>query len=77
METFRLLYFLIERLKNIWIRLRGPYKRPARSPDLNHPDFFYWGTWRKPVFKLKSLKNIDDLRQKILRASLSMPVDMV
>lgn len=23
--------------------MRGPYKRPARSPDLNHLDFFYRG----------------------------------
>lgn len=69
--------FLNNAFGNNWIGLRGPYKWPARSPELNTLDFFYWGYMKENVFKLGHLGNIDELRQKIVRVSQSIPVIML
>lgn len=77
MEMLRLLYILIMRLKNIWITLRDPYKRPARSPDLNYYDFFYRGYMEETRLQAEKFEEYWWRKQKILRASLSIPVDML
>lgn len=65
--------FLNNTFGNNWIGLRGPYKWPARSPDLNPLDFFYWGYMKEKVFKVRNLRNIEEMRQTILQVSQDIP----
>ena len=43
--------WLDQKLSNRWIGRRGPFDKPARSPDLTPCDFFVWGYLRGLVFQ--------------------------
>ncbi|CAK1582351.1 unnamed protein product [Parnassius mnemosyne] len=46
----------------------GPILWPARAPELNPLDFFYWGYLKENVYS-KPIPNIAELRQKIIEFS--------
>ncbi|XP_045448380.1 uncharacterized protein LOC123656764 [Melitaea cinxia] len=50
-----------------WIGRSGPISWPARSPDLNPVDFFYWGTLKEKVYS-KPRQSLNELREKIAAA---------
>lgn len=51
-----------------WIGRLGPVSWPARSPDLNPIDFFYWGCIKEKVY-FKPIENVAELRQRITEAA--------
>lgn len=59
--------FLDEQYPNRWIGRSGTIPWPARSPDLNPLDFFFWGTMKELVYA-KPINDIADLREKITQA---------
>lgn len=59
--------FLDEQYPNRWIGRSGAISWPARSPDLNPLDYFFWGTMKDLVYS-KPIENMDDLRYKITEA---------
>lgn len=54
-----------------------PQKWPARSPDLNLLDFFYWGFIKNNFFKGQEIVNVEELRNKILEVSGTITVDVL
>lgn len=60
--------FLNEEYPNRWIGRSGTISWPARSPDLNPIDFFYWGAVKDQVYS-KPIANVDELRQRIAGAA--------
>ena len=59
-----------------WIGRRGPVEWAPRSPDLTPLDFFLWGYMKQLVYK-KTIKDLNDLRQKITRAVKSIKPDVI
>lgn len=55
-----------------WIGRLGPILWPARSPDLNPLDFFYWGCLKDKVYKMPPVTNVEDLRQRIQNAAVEI-----
>ncbi|XP_058810894.1 uncharacterized protein LOC131675773 [Phymastichus coffea] len=48
-----------------WIGNNGPVRWPARSPDLNPLDYFYWGTSKEAVYHNGGLNDPNDMIQRI------------
>ena len=49
---------------NRWIGREGPIAWPARSPDFNPLDFFYWGHMKNLVYSTP-VATLDELQQRI------------
>lgn len=47
-----------------WIGRMGPILWPARSPDLNSLDFFYWGYLKNKVYETP-IPNLNELRRRL------------
>lgn len=60
--------FLDREYPDRWIGRGGTISWPARSPDLNPIDFFYWGTIKEKVYS-KTNRDLAELRQKITEAA--------
>lgn len=60
--------FLDQEYPNRWIGRSGTISWPARSPDLNPLDFFYWGAMKEMVYA-KPIGNVEQLRFKITEAA--------
>lgn len=60
--------FLDREYPDRWIGRGGTISWPARSPDLNPIDFFYWGTIKEKVYS-KPIQDLAELRQKITEAA--------
>uniref|UniRef100_A0A2H1WRI6 SFRICE_030562 n=1 Tax=Spodoptera frugiperda TaxID=7108 RepID=A0A2H1WRI6_SPOFR len=60
--------YLNEEYPDRWIVRSGSILWPARSPDLNPVDIFYWGCIKEKVYS-KPIQNLSELRQKIDAAS--------
>lgn len=52
---------------NRWIGRSGPVQWPARSPDLNPLDFFFWGHCKDLVYH-EPINDVDELRGRIVDA---------
>lgn len=52
---------------NRWIGRSGPVQWPARSPDLNPLDFFFWGHCKDGVYH-EPVNDVDELRGRIVDA---------
>lgn len=52
---------------NHWIGRGGPVPWPARSPDLNPLDFFFWGYCKTLVYS-QPINSVEVLRQRIIDA---------
>lgn len=50
----------------------GPYRWPARSPDLSPLDFYLWRYLKSVVYNETPINSIDDLRERIIRACRSI-----
>ncbi|XP_058805571.1 kinesin-related protein 4-like [Phymastichus coffea] len=48
-----------------WIGNNGPVRWPARSPDLNPLDYFYWGTSKEAVYHNGGLNDPNDMIRRI------------
>lgn len=48
-----------------WIGKGGNIAWPARSPDLNPLDFFYWGYCKDTIYRGNTVENVEDLRLRI------------
>lgn len=57
-----------------WIGLNGPVRWPARSPDLNPLDFYYWGHMKEIVYATE-VHTVEDLRERIFAASATINND--
>lgn len=60
--------YLNEEYPERWIGRSGTISWPARSPDLNPIDFFYWGAVKEQVYA-KPIANVAELRQRIAEAA--------
>lgn len=56
--------YLDEEFPGRWIGRLGPILWPARSPDLNPMDFFYWGFLKENVY-FKPIETVENLRDRI------------
>lgn len=56
-----------------WIGRGGGINWPARSPDLNPLDFYYWGRIKSAVYTNVPPADIDELKQRIITASREIP----
>lgn len=63
--------FLNNTFPGSWIGRFGPYKWPARSPDLTPLDFFYWGYVSSKVFDniRERPTDVQELKRRIIEAS--------
>lgn len=50
-----------------WIGRNGPVPWPARSPDLNILDFFFWGSLKQLVYA-EQINNVEQLQERINNA---------
>ena len=57
--------FLNETYPNRWIGRGGPHSWPARSPDFNPLDFFFWGHLKNLVYE-EEINTRDQLLQRII-----------
>lgn len=78
-STVPVTQYLNNVFRDNWIGRFGPQKWPARSPDLNPLDFFYWGFMKNTVFNNQEepVTNLEELRNKILTVSATITVDML
>lgn len=60
--------FLDIRFPGRWIGRSGPRRWPARSPDLNPLDFYFWGHMKELVYA-QQVNNVDELTQRIFDAA--------
>nr|CAH7741655.1 unnamed protein product [Callosobruchus chinensis] len=60
--------YLDEEFPGRWIGRSGPISWPARSPDLNPLDFFYWGEVKEKVY-FKAIESEFELRERIAEAA--------
>nr|CAH7726603.1 unnamed protein product [Callosobruchus chinensis] len=60
--------YLDEEFPGRWIGRSGPISWPARSPDLNPLDFFYWGAVKEKVY-FKAIESEFELRERIAEAA--------
>ena len=63
-------------LQNRRISRDGPTLWPAQSPDITPLDFFFLGYVKTKVFK-SEIKDIDDLKTKIIEAVTSVQPEML
>lgn len=68
--------FLNNTFPGRWIGRFGPYKWPARSPDISPLDYFYWGNLSSKVFDNVRERpvNVEDLKIRIIEASQSITI---
>lgn len=59
--------YLDEEYPGRWIGRSGTISWPARSPDLNPLDFFYWGAVKEKVYQ-KPIEDLAELRARIAEA---------
>jgi len=59
--------YLTERFQNKVIATNGPIRWPARSPDINPLDFFFWGYLNDEVY-WKTFENVEQLRAEVQAA---------
>lgn len=65
----RVVLYLNEEFPQRWIGTNSPnIPYPARSPDLNPLDFFYWGHLKRLILE-KQHENEIELREAIIAAS--------
>nr|CAH7752763.1 unnamed protein product [Callosobruchus chinensis] len=60
--------YLDEEFPGRWIGRSGPISWPARSPDLNPLDLFYWGAVKEKVY-FKAIESEFELRERIAEAA--------
>lgn len=72
----RVRLFLNDAFPNRWIGRGGPINWPARSPDLNPLDFFFWGFVKSHVYNTRP-QNVNDLRQRIVQACNRVTPEML
>lgn len=58
-------------------RFSNPIPWPARSPDLNPMDFFYWGHVKNELYKLPVMENVPELIQNVLNISGQITEDVI
>jgi hypothetical protein len=54
-----------------WVGRRGPVQWPARSPDLNPLDFYFWGHIKQLVYA-EEIHNEEQLQERIMNAALQI-----
>lgn len=59
-----------------WIGRRGAVEWPARSPDLNPLDYFFWGHMKNVVYK-KEPTDVQNLQEIILQTAQSIPQEAI
>lgn len=59
---------LNRRFPNKWIGRGGPTRWPARSPDLNPLDFFFWGKMKSLVYETE-VETEEDLIARVVAAA--------
>ncbi|XP_058810401.1 nucleolar transcription factor 1-B-like [Phymastichus coffea] len=64
-NTTSLVYFGEHVYGGHWIGNNGPVRWPAKSPDLNPFDYFYWGTSKEAVYHNGGLNDPNDMIQRI------------
>ena len=69
--------YLITVFQNRWMGRFSDVKWPARSPDLNPLDYFYWPYLKSKVYSGPRINNIQELEQRILEISDLIPTDMI
>ena len=71
--------FLNARFRNRWIGRDSQIRWPARSPDLNILDFFYWGVLKTYVYEkhLEPPQNLQELDEGIEEANQSITPEMI
>ena len=62
--------------ENKWIGRGGPVAWPARSPDLNRLDSFFWGYMKERIYSTP-FDNFDELRYRIQEAVDSITPEML
>ena len=67
---------LHDEFSNSWIGRDGPTLWPAQSPDITPLVFFLLGYVKTKVFK-SEIKDIDDLKTKIIEAVTSVQPEML
>ena len=60
-----------------WMGRYGPIRWPARSPDLNPLDFFYWPHLKNMLYKLPRMQSIPELQERITEISNEITPDMI
>lgn len=69
--------FLDQNFPNRWIGRSSPNMEwPPRSPDLTPPDFFLWGFIKGLVYRTP-IRDLTELRERIVRAFQQIPTEMV
>lgn len=66
--TANVRHFLDARYPQRWIGRGGPVKWPARSPDLNPLDFFFWGHMKSLIYE-SPVNSAEDLVARIVVAA--------
>lgn len=59
--------YLDRRFAGRWLGRSGPINWPARSPDLNPLDFFFWGFLKEAVYATP-VTDVDNLKQRVFKA---------
>lgn len=60
-----------------WIRRRGPWNWPPRSPDLNPLDFFLWGHIKNSVYDGTSINTPEELLNRVHLAFASLQPEQI
>src|SRR5579872_2781129 len=72
---------IFEYLNNIFpnrtISGHGTILWSARSPDLSPNDFFLWGYIKSKIYRHVKYHNLEELRQKVVEAFLSITPNML
>ena len=76
-HTMRILFVngLTSIFRDKWIGRRGPFKWPARLPDLSPMDFFLLGVLKDMVYKEKS-RTIPDIRRVIADKIATIDIEL-
>lgn len=61
---------------NQWMGNRGPVRWPARSPDLNPLDYFFWGYLKNRLYR-EMPEDINQLRHNLIREIRSIPARVI
>lgn len=67
---------LNEHFPGRWMGRYGPIRWPARSPDLNPLDFFFWGYCKEIIYKTLP-EDLEDLETRFRNAVWSIDEDMM
>lgn len=60
-----------------WMGRFGGVRWPARSPDLNPLDFFYWPHLKTTLYSQPRCNNIPELQNRVLQISNEIPARMI